>query len=487
MSKKEQISLVLRYYYDGTVHESFLQFQHAEKLDAAGLTEKIVNALESYGLEYRTQLIGQGYDGASVMSGKHSGVSARIQGLAKHAFYVHCNAHCLNLVIVDTVKALPDAQTFFSLLQRLYTYLSGSYVHQKWQEIQRTMYPHDQPRELPKLSDVRWNCRFHACRNLMDRLPAVLRVLHDIDEENNGDRCIEARGLHPQIDLNFIVLLATFKRILGDSNSLSTMLQSKKLDLAAAVDLIEALQDTFVQYRSEECFEELWTQALGIAQQCNISTEGGFKRKTKISSALDGSVVTSTIGQRNTDKGKDYFRRAVFYPIVDTVNAELERRFSKKNCNIMKGIHALNPQNSNFLDQAALFSFGEIYNANLDDLFHELHQAKRFLVRKMTAGVQPLTSLLEFTAFLEPVGHVFYELFRLCKIAVALPVSTASCERSFSAMKLIKTHLRTTMTDDRLSDLGVLGVESKRALELDLDKFVKVFSAAHRNRKIQLF
>ena len=104
------MSLVLRYYYDGAVQESFLQFEHADKLDAAGLTEKIVNTLQGYGLEYREQLIGQGYDGASVMSGRHSGVSARIQALAKHAFYVHCNAHCLNLV---------DASCFFSLLQRL--------------------------------------------------------------------------------------------------------------------------------------------------------------------------------------------------------------------------------------------------------------------------------------------------------------------------------------------------------------------------------
>lgn len=57
--------------------------------------------------------MGQGYDGASVMSGKHSGVSARKQSLAKHAFYVHCNAHCLNVVIVDTVRAVPEASCFF--------------------------------------------------------------------------------------------------------------------------------------------------------------------------------------------------------------------------------------------------------------------------------------------------------------------------------------------------------------------------------------
>lgn len=486
LKKQEQISLVLRYYYKGTVHESFLHFEHADKLDAAGLTEKIVNSLQKYGLQYKEQLVGQGYDGASVMSGRHNGVSARIQSQAQQAFYVHCNAHCLNLVIVDTVKAVPEASCFFSLMQRLYTFLSGSYVHQKWQDIQRAMFQ-DQPRELPRLSDVRWACRFHACRNLMDRLPAVLRVLRDIDDENSGDRCVEARGLSGQIDLNFIGLLVIFHRLLGDTKFLSDMLQSPSLDLARAVDLIEALQDTFEQYRDEVFFEELWTEVLDIAQQCNINTECVSKRQPKISSALHESVVTSTVGQRNSDKDKDSFCKTVFYPILDTVKAELQKRFSKTNCDIMKGIQALNPKSNSFLKETPLFCLGSIYNTNLDDLKHELHQAKRILDRKKATGMKDLTSLLEFTVFLEPFSEVFFELFRLCKIAVALPVSTAACERSFSALKLIKNHLRTTMNNDRLSDLGVLSVESSRAKALDMDEFVRLFSSRHGNRKIQLF
>lgn len=92
VQKKEQMSLVLRYYYNGLIYESFLEFQEAEKLDAAGLTEKIIGCLEKYGLEYKKNLVGQGYDGAAVMSGAHSGVQARIKAVAKHAFYVHCNA-----------------------------------------------------------------------------------------------------------------------------------------------------------------------------------------------------------------------------------------------------------------------------------------------------------------------------------------------------------------------------------------------------------
>ncbi|KAI4796480.1 hypothetical protein KUCAC02_026982, partial [Chaenocephalus aceratus] len=50
-----------------------------DRLDAAGLR------YERYGLEYKSNLVGQAYDGASVMSGKHSGVQARIKEVAKQA------------------------------------------------------------------------------------------------------------------------------------------------------------------------------------------------------------------------------------------------------------------------------------------------------------------------------------------------------------------------------------------------------------------
>ena len=80
----------------------------------------------------------------------------------------------------------------------------------------------------------------------------------------------------------------------------------------------------------------------------------------------------------------------------------------------------------------------------------------------------------------------FYELFRLCKIAVVLPVSSASCERSFSSLRLIKTYLRSAMTEKRLSSLAVLSIESKRTKALDLDTFVKRFAEQHGNHRILL-
>ncbi len=211
------------------------------------------------------------------------------------------------------------------------------------------------------------------------------------------------------------------------------------------------------------------------------------KRPQKISSRLSGSIVESTVGQRRCKEGDmELFRSGIFFPILDCLSGEMQRRFSKSNCSIMQGIQALNPKSRNFLDEETIFSFARIYECDTDDIKHELHQVRRVLERKFQTGIE-LSSLLEFTIFLEPFKEVFYQLFRLCCIAVALPVSSASCERSFSALKLIKTHLRTTMTDDRLRNLGVLSIEVRRAKCLDLDDFVRRFASHHRNRRIQLF
>ena len=78
LQKKEQMSVVLRYYYNGAIHGSFLCFQALDSLNAHGLSQMIISCLERCGLDYRNNLVGQGYDGAAVMSGKRSGVCTRI-------------------------------------------------------------------------------------------------------------------------------------------------------------------------------------------------------------------------------------------------------------------------------------------------------------------------------------------------------------------------------------------------------------------------
>lgn len=135
--------------------------------------------------------------------------------------------------------------------------------------------------------------------------------------------------------------------------------------------------------------------------------------------------------------------------------------------------------------EEAVLLLANAYESNTEDLKHELHQTRRVLDRLQKTEKESPSTLMEFAPFLEPYQDVFYELFRLCKIAVVLPVSSAACERSFSTLRIIKNHLRSTMTGNRLSSLVILSIESK-AKALDLTKFVRRFAEQHGNRRIQL-
>ena len=87
----------------GNIHERFIGYVHASKLDATSLGQYILTTLSSMHLDINN-CIGQCYDGASVMSGQCVGVSAKIKERTEHALYVHCCAHRLNLV--DTTKQI---------------------------------------------------------------------------------------------------------------------------------------------------------------------------------------------------------------------------------------------------------------------------------------------------------------------------------------------------------------------------------------------
>ena len=46
----------------------------------------------------------------------------------------------------------------------------------------------------------------------------------------------------------------------------------------------------------------------------------------------------------------------------------------------------------------------------------------------------------------------------LCILAVVHPIGSAEAVRSFSCLRLIHSWLRSTMTNERLGNLGVLGI-----------------------------
>uniref|UniRef100_A0ACD5UAE1 Uncharacterized protein n=1 Tax=Avena sativa TaxID=4498 RepID=A0ACD5UAE1_AVESA len=56
---------------------------------------------------------------------------------------------------------------------------------------------------------------------------------------------------------------------------------------------------------------------------------------------------------------------------------------------------------------------------------------------------------------------IFNLLEKLLRLLITLPVSTASAERAFSSMKIIKTRLRNNMEDDYLANSLLVNIEEE--------------------------
>ena len=79
---------------------------------------------------------------------------------------------------------------------------------------------------------------------------------------------------------------------------------------------------------------------------------------------------------------------------------------------------------------------------------------------------------------------MFPLVYRLIELGLLLPVATASVERAFSAMKIIKTELRSKMYNDWLDDLMVCYIEREIFKGIDLAEIKKEFQ--NKGRRIPL-
>lgn len=132
VSRIEQMCVILRYvYFDEAdrkwqIRESFIKFVDISSTKTGALiTDVALRELESMGLNI-DDIRGQGFDNGSPMKGKNIGVQKRILDKNPRAFFCPCSNHSLNLSVNDSADITPTTTEFFSIVQQIYVFLSGS-------------------------------------------------------------------------------------------------------------------------------------------------------------------------------------------------------------------------------------------------------------------------------------------------------------------------------------------------------------------------
>ena len=126
---------------------------------------------------------------------------------------------------------------------------------------------------------------------------------------------------------------------------------------------------------------------------------------------------------------------------------------------IMQGIHACSPSSDTFMVYKELKKISNHYNWELNEA--QVSVAGDLLkTLKIEADVAEQQFTME-TAYGALHQKSFPTVKRVFQAALTIPVTSCTCERSFSCLRRVKTWLRGRMSHERMDHLSILSLEKR--------------------------
>ncbi|KAK4881074.1 hypothetical protein RN001_004393 [Aquatica leii] len=197
----DQLTVIVRYVVSGKPVERFLTFLQTGSHKAEVLATSLLEFLEKEGIDF-DNCRGQSYDNANNMSGRYTGMQARLKDKNPVAVFIPCAAHSLNLV----GQAAASCCSLF---------------------------------------DTRWSARVDATKALVEGYNQIQNALRDIesDLEQTPEARHEARTLADKMDnLETALMVKIWNLILVRFNSTNKAFQGVEIDLKKVLDLINSLE-----------------------------------------------------------------------------------------------------------------------------------------------------------------------------------------------------------------------------------------------------
>ncbi|GAB1597398.1 uncharacterized protein LOC115225801 isoform X1 [Argonauta hians] len=428
-----QFALVFRYVTDKGIKERFIAFVDVSSGrragDIAGLIIQFLEVNQCF-----DKVVGQCFDGAVVMASELNGVQAKVKERAPLALFIHCYAHRLNLVLTQGASKLKECKIFFAHLNGLAAFFSRSPKRaQLLDEICQ--------RRLPHVAPTRWQYTSRIVNTVLEMKDALKElfqhILEDPDEFDEDSVCY-ADGFAARLnDFEFCFLLHVFHEVFRYSDELFSILQSKHQDIQFCLSRVKEFCDTVEKERGR--FNEIYEATIpstGVPTGRRVSVQDSRVHYQKLHCKILDNIICQ-IQSRFRDHEK-----LIFLTLLDPKKFQ---EYKKK-----------------FPDEA--FSSLIQSHGTLFDLY--LLKTELTVMYRMDdfAGKSP-TDLLHFLQQ-KDLSQSMGQLYTLVCLAVTIPISTASVERTFSALKRIKTYTRNTMGETRLSALALMSIEKEFLMKL---------------------
>ena len=497
ITSQEELSICFRWLVNGCPEEHYLTTLHVKSTDANAITGAIISYMSEKNLEYR-KLVGQGYDGAAAFSGHRSGVQKRMRVHAGHALYIHCSCHRLQLASIQAAESVTPIKKMFGTMESLWKMFY--YSPKKAEALKDVQCVLNLPElKVDKPSDTRWLSHERCLRAIRKELSSLIITLDNF-YEGSGDA--EAYGLSLVLSsFSGIATIFLLSAVLDLLARLNCFMQKKSADFSRLPIILEGVISEVKELKKDG------------AEWCN-QVETNISKLTNEQGIQIRSSSTRT-GCANVTTMSEY-RESVATPYIDSVVSNITSRFSDTSVKLLVSSSIFDPALLPS-DEASLSDYGteqlqalvDFYGNEVttefdgkkytssplidgDEVFAEWRLFKRALAREVKALVEKkkltnLPTLQEVKRDMESTNtytDIFPEIFKLLNILLTLAVGTATVERSFSQMKLVKTRLRNRVSDINLARLMRIAIEGPELTEIDFNEILEVFK--EKNRRILL-
>lgn len=421
VSSKQTLIMYVKTIYEGEPCVYFLGLLQVASTASAELFAVIVNFLHGIGLSdtvLQGQLIGLCTDGASNMVGQFRGLATLFRQKYHLVTTFHCMAHRLELAIKNAVSDTSAISHFTDLVDRIYKVYSLSPKNQT--EIQ--LIAENLSVELlkvKKIFDLRWIfSSFVSLSALWRNLPALVQHFDvcSCDQNKSSKERSKFTGLKGKLQswliLSQMALLKDCSRCLKE---LSLYFQR---DSASVIDM---------------------NIHLTAAKEKIL----GFKHK-------NGKTLSRFVESFQSDQ--------TFKGFQVKKNETDEQAFIRQREKFCQALH--DNLNERFPSSELLTSALVLSQDNLpeDSLDRALYGDKKIVYLCKTVGFtkEKITLILEDYTVWKKTNSIRENLQSLYQVLSCLIISTAACERGFSAMNLVHNKLRNKLDTSTVADVLML-------------------------------
>jgi len=458
MTKKKFLAIMVQYLHPS---EGVLCKLHSFKecsIDAsAEALFKIVDE-EILKKDFSKNLIGYVSDGAPVMNGMNNSILSRLQNLYPNLWYMYCLNHALHLVACHAAKVIPSEVEEF--IKQSYKFFKNSAKRlAEFNSVTEGM--NLDVKQLLKPGQTRWLSLQLAVDRILTLWEPLFQYFKEVDQMNL------IKAMTTKTTKIYLQFMSTFLKKFNFINlifqrEVSQMFYAKDEICKFLVGLAQNILVKSYNVNEETKYFDPWTM-LELSYEDNEE----FQRYLLSDSEQYDTILKiygNVIHLKDVSKQEGLQVCQIFQKFIQNALKDLKRVLPLKDL-VLNRLSAFDPETSIACD---LIEIGQVFtNIIPPEIYHEYFdqvtnwifdlQKLKEIRKKFLITAQQDFDIVSF--FQQKTLQIKYPLVvKLAQALLGLPHSSATIERAFSQLKLIKNEKRCNLANDTLESLMITKV-----------------------------